>query len=119
MLFHKEILLPRNHLETMASKRLSKTSVDWAKFQKLLPQDQQHIYSNLLAKSYQYTLKLTFSFFVPSKSQLAQNLFMLYFRVASLPENLPKIDFESYRKQLPNPSAIEKLEKGVINLNFD
>jgi hypothetical protein len=35
-------------------------------------------------------------------------------RIASLPENLPKIDFESYKKQLPNPSAIDKLEKGVI-----
>ncbi len=36
-----------------------------------------------------------------------------FFRVASLPENLPKIDFEAYKKQLANPAAIEKLEKGV------
>jgi len=38
-------------------------------------------------------------------------------RVASLPENLPKIDFDSYKRQLNNPAVIEKLEKGV-NMNF-
>lgn len=41
-------------------------------------------------------------------------LFLNHSRIASLPENLPKIDFESYRKQLANASAIDKLEKGVI-----
>ena len=34
--------------------------------------------------------------------------------MASLPANLPKIDFEAYKKQLPNPTAIAALEKGVI-----
>ena len=38
----------------------------------------------------------------------------LFLRLASLPENLPKIDFEAYKKQLPNPAAIAALEKGVI-----
>ncbi|CAF1089195.1 unnamed protein product [Brachionus calyciflorus] len=77
----------------MAARRLSKSTIDWTKLQKALPQDQQVIYNNLLAKSYQYTS-----------------------RIASLPENLPKIDFEAYRKQLANPSAIEKLEKGYLAL---
>ncbi|RNA44878.1 ATP synthase subunit mitochondrial [Brachionus plicatilis] len=75
----------------MAARRVSKSSVDWAKLQKVLPQGQQSIYSNLLAKNYQYTSV-----------------------IASLPDNLPKIDFESYRKQLANPSAIDKLEKGYL-----
>jgi len=75
----------------MASKRVVKTSIEWQKLQKLLPNEQQAVYSNLLAKNYQYSSK-----------------------VASLPENLPKIDFDAYKKQLPNPSAIEKLEKGYL-----
>ena len=75
----------------MASKRIAKTSVEWAKLQKLLPQEQHHVYNNLLAKNFQFTSK-----------------------VASLPENLPKIDFESYRKQLGNPSVIDKLEKNYL-----
>lgn len=37
----------------------------------------------------------------------------VYFRIANLPENLPKIDFAAYRRQLANPAVIEKLEKGV------
>ena len=41
----------------MASKRIAKGSVDYAKLQKLLPPSQQNIYTNLLSKSYQYTLK--------------------------------------------------------------
>jgi hypothetical protein len=36
-------------------------------------------------------------------------------RVSSLPAELPKIDFASYRRQLANPSVIDKLEKGVNN----
>jgi hypothetical protein len=39
------------------SKRLAKATVDFAKLQKILPTDQQHIASNLMAKGYQYTLK--------------------------------------------------------------
>jgi len=39
------------------SKRLAKATVDFAKLQKILPQDQQAIANNLLGKSYQYTLK--------------------------------------------------------------
>ena len=31
-----------------------------------------------------------------------------------MPENLPKIDFDYYKRQLQNPALIEKLEKGVI-----
>ncbi len=38
----------------------------------------------------------------------------VFFRLASLPANLPKIDFEAYKKQLPNPTAIAALEKGVM-----
>lgn len=41
----------------MATKRIAKSTVDWAKLQRLLPQSQQTIYNNLLSKSYQYTLK--------------------------------------------------------------
>jgi hypothetical protein len=41
----------------MASKRIAKTSVDWNKLQRLLPSEHQAIYTNLLAKNYQYTLK--------------------------------------------------------------
>jgi hypothetical protein len=37
--------------------RIAKSTVDMAKLQKLLPQSQQNIYTNLLSKSYQYTLK--------------------------------------------------------------
>lgn len=39
----------------MAARRVSKSTVDWARLQKVLPQGQQNIYSNLLAKNYQYT----------------------------------------------------------------
>jgi hypothetical protein len=41
----------------MASRRVAKSTVDWARLQKLLPADQQQIYTNLLSKSYQQTLK--------------------------------------------------------------
>lgn len=41
----------------MASKRITKTAIDWSKLQKLLPQENQQIYTNLLAKNYQYSLK--------------------------------------------------------------
>merc|ERR1712127_137975 len=72
----------------MAARRVTKTSVDWAKMQSLLPAEQQGIYSALIAKNFAYTVK-----------------------VAALPESLPKIDFAGYRKQLVNPSAIDALEK--------
>jgi len=68
----------------MASRRVAKSAVDWARLQKVLPQSQQSIYTNLLSKSYQYTLK-----------------------IASLPENLPKIDFAAYKSQLANPALVE------------
>lgn len=41
----------------MAAKRVFKTSIEWQRLQKLLPQDQQSIYTNLLAKNYQYSMK--------------------------------------------------------------
>ena len=41
----------------MASKRIAKTAVDWAKMQSLLPAEHQAVYTNLIAKSYQYTQK--------------------------------------------------------------
>jgi hypothetical protein len=44
----------------MAARRVAKTSVEWAKLQKLLPQDQQNIYNNLLAKNFQFTSKYAF-----------------------------------------------------------
>jgi hypothetical protein len=40
-------------------------------------------------------------------------VFFFSSRVATLPENLPKIDFEAYKKQMKNKACIEKLEKGV------
>ena len=49
---------------------------------------------------------------------LLQPRIRLVNRVASLPENLPKIDFEAYKKQLANPSAIDKLEKGVRHISI-
>ena len=39
-------------------------------------------------------------------------------RLASLPDSLPKIDFEAYKKQLPNPAALAALEKGVKFVYF-
>lgn len=74
------------------AKRIAKTSIEWSKLQNLLPKDQQHVYTSLLSKNTQYSLKL-----------------------ASLPANLPKIDFEAYKKQLPNPTAIAALEKGYLS----
>ncbi len=37
----------------------------------------------------------------------------MLFRIASLPSELPKIDFEAYKKQHADPKIIDKLEKGV------
>jgi hypothetical protein len=38
----------------MASKRISKSAIDWKRFQKLVPQDQQPQFSQLLGKNFQY-----------------------------------------------------------------
>lgn len=72
----------------MSAKRIASTSIEWSRLQSLLPKSQSGIYSSLLTKNTQYLLKL-----------------------ASLPSDLPKIDFDSYKKQLANPAAIAALEK--------
>lgn len=49
---------------------------------------------------------------------LWQFLFLLLERLAGYPAELPKINFDAYRKQLKNPAAIDALEKGVRFINF-
>ena len=38
----------------MASKRISKSALDWKKFQSLVPQNQQPQFSQLMGKNFQY-----------------------------------------------------------------
>ena len=42
----------------MAAKRISKSAIDWKKFQAIIPQDQQPQLSQLMGKSFQYASRL-------------------------------------------------------------
>lgn len=74
----------------MASKRLAKSTIDWAHFQKIVPPSQATNLNSFMSRSYQYVSK-----------------------VQSLPDGLPKIDFSAYKAQLSNKALVEKFEKAV------
>lgn len=82
-------LLPPNRLYSRfrfamaGAARISKSAVDWAKFAKLVPQEESGLFATL-------------------KGKVDANVT----RVASLPEALPKIDFAKYKSAVPVHAAV-------------
>ncbi|KAH9390075.1 PREDICTED: ATP synthase subunit d, mitochondrial-like [Rhagoletis zephyria] len=71
----------------MASRRISKSSIDWAKFSSVVPRKEAKNFTAFKARSDAY---LT--------------------RVLSYPENPPQINFEEYRKKVSSKDAVNQLE---------
>jgi len=71
----------------MASSRISKSSVDWARFAKLIPKCDVSKFNAFKATSDSYIV-----------------------RVNSYPEKAPEIDFNKYRSEIANKDVVAKLE---------
>ncbi|KAG8183412.1 hypothetical protein JTE90_023171 [Oedothorax gibbosus] len=72
----------------MAAKRFAKSSLDWAAFVERIRPEEKVKFQNFKAKVDGYTQ-----------------------RMMSYPVEPPKIDFETYRKRLPNPALVDEFEK--------
>jgi len=71
----------------MAARRISKSAIDWAKFAEMIPENQKKNFLGFRSKSEGYLCA-----------------------VFANPENLSKIDFNTYRQRLPNPKIADEFE---------
>ncbi|GFS07394.1 ATP synthase subunit d, mitochondrial [Elysia marginata] len=78
-----------------AAKRVSKSVVDWARFAAVCPKNQTDTLRTVKAKHDAFINK-----------------------VHTLPENLPKIDFASYKARLPDPAMADRFEKAYAALSI-
>lgn len=82
----------------MAARRVSKSSLDWAAFAKKIPENQKTSFNAFKAKQDEHVR-----------------------RIAALPENLPKIDWNAYKGRVANGERQNLIIIGIkihLNLNF-
>lgn len=76
----------------MAARRVAATSIDWAEFAKKIPQAQKGAFSALKTKNEGYARQ-----------------------IAVLPEDLPKIDFATYKAKITVPGKLlHKLVNRIV-----
>lgn len=56
---------------------------------------------------------------LPTVNKLKSQVDSCVTKVASLPENLPKIDWSHYKKHASDPKLVEELEKSYSSLKFE
>jgi len=74
--------------KTMAAKRVAASAIKWAEMAERVPPQQKNMFQAFKSKSDGYVQK-----------------------VSSLPSELPKIDFASYRKYITVPGLVDQFEK--------
>ncbi|BFZ03383.1 hypothetical protein BsWGS_06422 [Bradybaena similaris] len=81
-------------MASKAAKRISASAVDWARFAEVIPKAQIETLRNIKTKHDTFLNK-----------------------VHQLPENLPKIDFATYKARLPDPTMADRFQKAYEALS--
>jgi len=79
----------------MSAARITRSTIDWNKFSKIVPKQEKHFYNAFKAKSDGYLR-----------------------RMLSYPETAPQIDWAYYRKNITAASVVDQLEKSYKALNI-
>lgn len=100
-----------------AARRLSKTTIDWAKFAEKIPKDEWGHFQQLKAKAEGFVSK---SVWIPMTVIVYMLIAFVFSRVATYPEALPEIDFKQFKSRAgAMASVVEQFEKAVGISLFD
>merc|ERR1712244_156451 len=81
------------NIEKMAARRVTATTVDWAKFAEKIPAAQKPAFNALKNKTDAHIRKL-----------------------AALPESLPKIDFANYKAKIAVAGMVDEFKKRIVGI---